>query len=110
MPSVSPNPPPESQRLLPMASGAEARALRENELRAPPANRKPRDLRAVAVGRVLPPLVNAEILADWAQGIFLSQGKGRLAGDPSVLTPLDSSLSSIERERRAGCARPPAVR
>jgi hypothetical protein len=110
MPSVSPNPPPERQLLLPIASGAEARALRENELRAPPVNRKPRDLRAVAVGRVLPPLVNAEILADLAQGILLGRGKGQLAGDPLVLTPLSSSLSSIERERRAGCARPPAVR
>lgn len=111
MASVSPNPPPESRLLLPRASGAEARVLRENELRAPPANRKVRDLRAVAIGRVPPPLVNAEILADLAQGIFLGQGKGRWAGDPWVLTPLDSSMSSIESgKRRAGCARPPAVR
>jgi hypothetical protein len=110
MASVSPNPPPESQLLLPLPSGAETRALRENQLRATPANRKPEDLRAVAVGRVSPPLGNAEILADLAQGIFLGQRKGGLASDRLVLIPLDSSLSSIEGERRAGCARPPAVR
>ena len=110
MASVSPNPPPESQLLLLRPSGAETRAFRENQLRATPANRKPEDLRAVAVGRVSPPLGNAEILADLAQGIFLGQGKGGLASDRLVPIPLGSSLSSIEGERRAGCARPPAVR
>ena len=94
MASVSPNPPAESQLLLPMPSGAETRALRENKLRATP-------------GRVPPLLVNAEILADLAQGIFLDKGKGPWPSDQFVLTPLGSSL---EGGRRTRLFHPPAVR
>jgi hypothetical protein len=107
MASVSPNPPTESQLLFPMPSGAETGALRENELRAMPANRKPRNLRAMTPGRVPPPLVNAEILADLAQGIFLDQWMGRLGSDQFLLTPL---ASSIEGEGRARLVHPSAVR
>jgi hypothetical protein len=107
MACVSPNPPPESQLLLPMPSGAETGALRESELRAMPANRKLRSLRATTPGRVPPPLVNAEILADLAQGIFLDQAMGWLGSDQFLLTPLGSSL---EGEGRARFVHPLAVR
>jgi hypothetical protein len=107
MACVSPNPPPESQLLLPMPSGAETGALRENQLRAMPANRNPRNLRAITSGRVPPPLVNAEILADLAQGIFLDQGMDWLGSDQFLLTPLGSS---IEGGGRARFVHPLAVR
>jgi len=76
MASASPNPPPESQLLLLMPSGAETRALRENELRATPANRKVRDLRAVRPGLCSSPISKCGNPGGFGSENFLRRREG----------------------------------